>query len=201
MQRIVGFALFSGCDYTSSFFYVGKVKFWDAWIKNLLSSKTFLLYRNCPTLPLAEEKLKVIESFVVSLFVTELDISSSVNIARYQIFKYRVNSEMRLLAPTRDALIQHIHKAAHISGYIWETLHIPTGAVNSPTNWTWSFTDNRIKGQWVSYDHYLITQNLNKTVFKKCGCRRGCKKNGKFKKVEMMKCLPTCKCCRKCEES
>ena len=84
-------------------FYVGKVKFWDAWIKNLLSSKTFLLYRNCPTLPLAEEKLKVIESFVVSLFVTELDISSSVNIARYQIFKYRVNSEMRLLAPTRDA--------------------------------------------------------------------------------------------------
>ena len=108
---------------------------------------------------------------------------------------------MRLLAPTRDALIQHIHKATHISGYICETLHIPTGAVNSPTNWTWSFTDNRIKGQWVSYDHYLITQNLNKTVFKKCGCRRGCKKNGKFKKVEMMKCLPTCKCCRKCEES
>ena len=64
MQRIVGFALFSGCDYTSSFFYVGKVKFWDAWIKNLLSSKTYLLYRNCPTLPLAEENLKVIESFV-----------------------------------------------------------------------------------------------------------------------------------------
>ena len=148
------------------FFYVGKVKVWDAWIKNLLSSKTFLLYRNCPTLPLAEEKLKVIESFVVSLFVTELDISSSVNIARYQIFKYRVNSEMRLLAPTRDALIQHIHKAAHVSGYIWETLHIPTGTVKSPTNWTWSFTDNRIKSQWVSYDHYLITQNLNKTVLK-----------------------------------
>ena len=71
----------------------------------------------------------------------------------------------------------------------------------SPTNWTWSFTDNRIKCQWVSYDHCVIKENLNKTVFNKCGCRKGCKKNCKFKKVETMKYLPTSKCREKCEES
>ena len=52
------------------------------------------------------EKFKVIESFVVSLFVTESDISSSVDIAMYQIFKYCGNSEIQLLPPTWDALIQ-----------------------------------------------------------------------------------------------
>ena len=84
----------SGCDYTLSFFHVGKVKFWDAWLKNSVVSKTFLLYSNRPTLPLTEENLKVIESFLVSLYVTESDVSSSVDIARHQNFKYRGNSEI-----------------------------------------------------------------------------------------------------------
>ena len=35
---------------------------------------------------------------------------------------------------------------------------------------------------------------VNKTVFKKFGGQKGCRKNCKCKKVEMMKCLPTCKC-------
>ena len=35
---------------------------------------------------------------------------------------------------------------------------------------------------------------VNKTVFKKFGCQKGCRKNCKCKKVEIMKCLPTCKC-------
>ena len=147
------------------------------------------------------ENLKVIESFVVSIYVTESDISLSVDIVRCQIFKYRENSVIQSLPPTRDAFIQHIDKTAYLSAYIWGTLHIPARAEESPTNWTWSFIDNRIKCQCVSYGHCLITQNLNKTVFEKCGCRKGCKKNCKCKKVEMMKCLPTCKCRGKCEES
>ena len=76
---------------------------------------------------------------------------------------------------------------------------LPARTVESSTNWTSSFTENRIKCQWLLYDHCLITQNLNKTVFKKCP--KGCKKNCKCKKVEMMKCLPTCKCGEKSGES
>ena len=73
---------FLSYNYTSSFFHVGKVKFWDALLKNSVVFETFLLYSNRPTLPLTEENFKVIESFVVSLYVTELDVSSSVDIAR-----------------------------------------------------------------------------------------------------------------------
>ena len=90
----------SGCDYTSSFFHVGKMKFWDVWLNNSVFSQTFLLYSISPTLPLAEGNLKLIESFLVSLYVTESDISPSVDVARYQIFKYRGNSGIRSLTPT-----------------------------------------------------------------------------------------------------
>ena len=172
MQRIVVCHSLSGCDYTSSFYHFGKVEFWDAWLKNSVLSEKFLLYSNRPTLPLAEENLKVIESFVVSLYVTELNILTSVDIARSQSFKYRGNSEIRSLPPARDTLIQHIHKCIiqHIYLVISGEHRIYRQEPQSPTNWTWSFTDNRIKCQWVSDDHFLITQNLNKTVFKKCGC-------------------------------
>ena len=95
----------SSCDYTSSFYHVGKLKFWNAWLNNSAVSETFLLYSNRPKLPLAEGNLKVIGSFVILLYVSVSDISSSVDIARYQIFKYRRNSEIRSLPPTRDALI------------------------------------------------------------------------------------------------
>ena len=87
------------------------MKFWDALLKNSIVFEIFLLYSNRPTLSLTEENFKVIESFVVSLYVTELDVSSSVDIARYQIFEYCGNSEIQSLPPTRDALMQYIHKA------------------------------------------------------------------------------------------
>ena len=70
---------FSGFDYISSFYSVRKVEFWDGWLKNSVFSETFLSYSNRPTLSLAEENLKVIESFVVLLCVTESDILSSVH--------------------------------------------------------------------------------------------------------------------------
>ena len=71
-----------------------------------------------------------------------------------------------MLPPTRDAMVQYIQKAVYVSGYIWGTSRIPAGTKESPANWTWSFTDHRIKCQWVSYDHCMITQNLSETVFK-----------------------------------
>ena len=127
------FCTLSGCDCTSSFWHVRKVNFWDEWLMNSVVSKTFLIYSNRSTLTLAEENLKVIEWFPLSLYATEPDISWSVDIARYQISKDRENSEIRSLPPTRDALIQHIHKVAYVSGYIWGTR-----TEKSPLKWTWS---------------------------------------------------------------
>ena len=125
----------SGSDYTSSFFHVGKVKFWDAWLTNSAASQTFPSYSNCPPLPLAVEDLQVIESFVISVYDFEPDISSCIDVARYEIYKYRGNSNINPLPPARDALIPHIHKAAYVSGYIWGMSHVPNTTEEPPINW------------------------------------------------------------------
>ena len=125
ITEYIGLKKCKDCDYTSRFFCAWKVKPRDAWLKNSVVFKTFLLYSNRLTLLLAEENLKVIELFVVSLYVTESDVSSSVDKAKYQILKYCGNYESRSSLPTRDALIQHVYKAAYVSGYIWGTSPIP----------------------------------------------------------------------------
>ena len=188
----------SGSDYTSSFYKMGKVKFWDTWLTSSSVSQTFLLYSDSPSLPLCDDDLKIIEAFIISLYDAEADISSSIDIARYQIFKYRGNSDIRSLPPTKDALVHHIHKAAYVAGYIWGRSDVPTKSDEPPTNWTWFVQDKKLLCKWVSYDHEGPTNNLTNTVFKKCGCRKGCKKPCKCKKGVEMNCLPTCKCRGKC---
>ena len=97
----------SGCDYTSSFYHVETVKFSGAWLKNSVVSETFLLYSNRPTLPLAGENLKAIKSSVVSLYVTESDISWSADIARHQIFAEILKSD-----------------CYHLHGMLWSNIFI-----------------------------------------------------------------------------
>ena len=132
--------------------------------------ETFLLHSHRPTLPLAEENLKVIESFCSFSICHRIRYIIICWYSKVSNFQYRGNSEIQWLPPARDVLIQHIHKAAYLSGYIWEIPYILARTEESPTDWTWSFTGNRVKCQWVLYDYCLITQNLNKTVFKKCIC-------------------------------
>ena len=53
----------SGSDYTSSFFHIGKVKFWNAWSTNRDISKTFLTFSDCLSLPLSDDDVQVVEKF------------------------------------------------------------------------------------------------------------------------------------------
>ena len=60
-KELLFFHSFTSSDYTSSFFKVGKCKWWDAWLSSSYISKTFHLLSNCPSLPLKEEDIRVIE--------------------------------------------------------------------------------------------------------------------------------------------
>ena len=108
----------SGSDYTSSFFHVRKVKFWNSWLVNQDVPERFIRLGDCPSLPLREEDINVIEKFIISLYCDHCNCFS-IDLARYKIFKYRQNMNIRSLPPTRDALIQHIHKSAYVSGLIY----------------------------------------------------------------------------------
>ena len=78
----------SGSDYTSSFFHVGKVKFWNSWLIKQDVLETFIQLGDCPSLPLREEDINVIEKFIISLYCDDCNCFS-IDLARYEIFKYR----------------------------------------------------------------------------------------------------------------
>ena len=70
------------------------------------------------------------------MYDADLDLSS-IALARYQIFEYRADLDMRVLPPTKDALILHISRGAFIAGWYWGLSHVPDVTNQSPLNWRW----------------------------------------------------------------
>ena len=59
--------ILSGSYYMSSFFHIGKVKFWNSWLVNQDVPETFMCLGNCPNLPLREEDIVVIERLIITI--------------------------------------------------------------------------------------------------------------------------------------
>ena len=190
----------SGSDYTASFYQVGKAKFWNAWLTSSENtSKIFLrLSDPCLTSPLEEDDISAIEQFIISLY-TDNSIPS-IDLARYDIFKYKGNRDLRALPPTRDALVQHIHKAAYVASHIWSRANLPNTSDEPPSNWTWKISEGKFSCMWLSPNNTSLPETLFKKTFNKCGCRSNCTKNCSCKRENKNNlCLATCKCRSKCE--
>ena len=129
--------LLSWSDYTSNFFHVGKVKLWNSWSVNQDLPETFIRLGDWPSLQLIEEDINVIEKFVISLYCDDCNCFS-IDLGRYEIFKYRQHME------TRDALIQHIHKSAYVSCHIRGRANLTNKTDELPSNWTWSMSSDKI---------------------------------------------------------
>ena len=76
----------SGCDYTSSFFKVGKIKFWDLWLESENVSPVFHHMSLCPVLTIPEEYLQAIERFVISVYDRSLKVDM-IDSARFEIYR------------------------------------------------------------------------------------------------------------------
>ena len=74
-------------------------------------SQTFQVLSYCPPLPLQEASLRVIEQFVMNTHDSAVE-AAAIDLARYDIFKYKGDLDIRSLPPTRDALVLHTHRAA-----------------------------------------------------------------------------------------
>ena len=80
---------------------------------------------------------------------------------------FRGNSKIRSLPPTRDALIQHIYKAAYVFGYVWGTSHIPARMKDSRAKWAQSFTSVSYSHRWLHriwIKLYLKSVDVGKVV-------------------------------------
>lgn len=88
----------SRCDYTSSFFHLGKVKFWDTCLVNASILNTFKCC-DCLNLPLSKDDMNVIEKLVIFLYNVNSIENNSINIAQHELFKYCGSMEICSLPP------------------------------------------------------------------------------------------------------
>ena len=126
--------------------------------------ETFIHLGDCPTLPLREEDIYVIEKFIIPLYCDDCNCFS-IDLARYEILKYQQNVDIQSLLPTRDALIQHIPKSAYVSGHIWGSTNLTNKTDESPSNWTWSVSSDKILCTWISPNNTPRPENLVKIDF------------------------------------
>ena len=84
----------SGSDYTSRFFRIRKVKFWNSWLVNQDVPERCIRLGDCPSLPLREGDINVMERLIISLCYDDSNCFS-IDLARYKIFKYRENMEIQ----------------------------------------------------------------------------------------------------------
>ena len=82
--------------------------------------------------------------------------------------------------PTREALIQHIKRAAYQAGFIWGQTMVCTPELPSPSEWGWVHTNNGWGIHWTTLPE--ATEACRQLL--KCGC----------KKVAEDKCGNVCKC-------
>ena len=85
----------SGSDDASSFFRVEKIKFWSSWSGNQDIPETFVCL-GCPSLPLREKDINLIERFIISLYHDNCNYFS-IGLAWYRIFKHPQNIFTRSL--------------------------------------------------------------------------------------------------------
>ena len=122
-----------------------------------------------------------------------------IDLARFEIFKYKGDFDFRALPPTSNALRLHIHRAAYISGWVWGLSHIPESTLELPYQWGWSQDDGEIGSVnviWTNYNLDIATKTFKK-AFNKCGCRTNCSKYCSCRTFQLC-CLTICKCRGKC---
>ena len=83
-----------------------------------------------------EEEFTEIERYVVLLYCRTSDILS-VNEARKYFFAHG-DRQISNISPTKDALRQHVNRAAYQAGHIWGQAPTASPTVPSPGDWSWT---------------------------------------------------------------
>ena len=113
------FYTFTGCDITSAFYSISKAAWWKTWCKNPFIPRIFQKLSWTPQ-QVNDEDFQYLERFVFSAYDIQCRFNTNdINKLRYLLFLKLCENNLRRLLPTRDALRQHIFRAAYAAGWIW----------------------------------------------------------------------------------
>ena len=167
------FHAFTGNDYTSAFFGIGKVRSF----KLLVNVKKFMkVFRKLgQTTTFNSQLFQTLEEFVCRLYGSK---SVDTNKARYEKFTSgKVVPPPEKLPPTRDALLCHCKRVSYVTSMVKKCLSPMTG-MPSPDGFGWRMEDNdsSLSIQWMLLPPapeeilQLICCNCKKLMCKSAAC-------------------------------
>ena len=191
---------YTGCDYTPSFYSIGKAKWFNAYISRPDIMELFNNIVQDPTI-VQEEEIVAVTRFTLAVYGVD-DPSKGLLEGRFDRLTTQKISSFRSLPPSPGAAIAQFRKAVHIAAHIWGKACEPElnpPDMSSPLQ-GWKRVGNRIEHIWTVQPE-SADQDVYSTCRKKCGCRR----KDKICQVRCschdknLPCLYNCKCRRKCQ--
>ena len=161
----------TGCDYTSYFRSVGKLKFWSTWenmpeLTNILLEMT----ENPEQVTIDCPQMSVIQRFVIKTFSLNCE-TSEVNEARQRMF----TTGLRLfenLPPTKHALLQHTKRSLLAAAFIWKYCLQKSPTIPNFSAWGWEWHPRLLC--WVPYWTDLSDVSKGCSFLGQCGCKVAC---------------------------
>ena len=187
---------FTGCDTTSSFFHIGKCKWFDYWIncpeKDTLTS-VFLELSNCPTV-ITTYHLDILENYVKQLYYNSKENLQSIDLERMYHFSRLPNCNLRNLPFSRLGLVEHTKRTCFQAGWAWvecrENVHLP-----NVQEWGRHKKEESLVPTWQLPEQPVI--DITSVIFT-CTCQKSRCKNCKCVRIGVS-CLPFCRCQRNCD--
>jgi hypothetical protein len=180
----------TGCDTVSFVAGRGKKTAWNAWRSLPEMTKTFR-HLSTPQNQVSLEDVHALEQFVIIQYSRTCPFTS-VNEARQSIFAQGTRS-IENIPPTKDALEQHIKRAAFQAGQIWGQTLAPLQELPSPSEWGWQQCQEGWRPFWSTLPE--AAKACNELI--KCGCKKACRGLCKCTKANLA-CTALCYCKGNC---
>ena len=189
----------SGCDYSSGLYGLGKTR----WLEIYLSDKSELthiaeIFKELSSSPseITSEHEQAVTKFILLLYrcTPTLPLAE----ARLDYLNHTHQETLRSVPPSPAALLQHIKRAAYISGYLWGKAEQASPTLPDIEQWGWSFSGEDVLAPvWT----LKRSDNVFKILVKSCGCgEQGKMCMRETCSCKRRKCLPFCKCRGDCEK-
>ena len=166
----------------SFFGHVSKATTWKVW--NLFPdvNDTFAKLSNLPSDTDISDAMLLLERFVGLLYHRASNCADVNSCRREHFCKGRAIDN---IPPTKDALYQHVRRAAYISGYVWGNSLIPMMNLQPFEKHGWNADATP---HWTNLPQ--ASKGLRELI--KCNCKKGCTGNCKCKRAS----LPSTELCQ-----
>lgn len=189
-KALPAFHAFTGCDTTSAFCGKGKKTAWSTWSSVGDVTDAFLTISAAHD-AISDKTMLLLERFIILLYDRTAD-QTSVNSARQYFFTQK-NWQIGNIPPTRDALMQHIKRAAY-QAYVWSQTLVVSPTLPSPSDCGWKLEGSDWHPVWMT----LPEADKCCPELIRCGCKTGCTTRRCKCVRTSLKCTALCSCEGEC---